>query len=358
MVTVFHDGGSCQRKERSSNFELLRIVSILFILLMHTYSQGHGSTPFSFTNNVLGYLICEIGNTGVSCFILIAGYFGVKFKMYRFVQLCLLTTFYILIVYFFNKGFVCNLKFVKLFLVVPMYGNWFISCYLILMLMSKYINQVCDSLSQKDFIGMLLISFVLFNLLPTIFSTGNKTVITGGGKCLLYFIYIYMIGRYIRLYGPDHVSPKKSVLGIALMVLIMFVLELSVSMYTHRQFHVLSRDCSFFILIEAVLFFYLFKSFRVQSKCINYLASSVLAVFLLDGIRFWLNRYVQLSSYANDNMFIVMLLLLVFGTFTFNILLDKIRILLFGHVEYQLINLMMRCFARIKKRVETKYYSR
>lgn len=59
------------------------------------------TSKLSSLNNVLSHIVSAVGNVEVSCFVLISGYFGIKFKIYRFVQLVILTTFYTVLVLFF-----------------------------------------------------------------------------------------------------------------------------------------------------------------------------------------------------------------------------------------------------------------
>lgn len=65
---------------RLSNLETLRIVSILLILSMHIYSQIP-KEDMIFENLLLGQLINAIGNIGVTCFVLISGYFGIIYLL-------------------------------------------------------------------------------------------------------------------------------------------------------------------------------------------------------------------------------------------------------------------------------------
>ena len=166
-------------KERLSNFELLRIVSILLILTMHSLSQVQVSELSTF-NVFLSHVVSSIGNIGVSCFVLISGYFGIKFKLQRFVQLAFLTTLYTVVVYLFQKGFVFNGGIVKAFLVVPLYENWFVSCYLLLTLFSPYLNDFVQKLSKIQYAKLLAVMIVCFCMLPTAFNTPWYTVIFGG----------------------------------------------------------------------------------------------------------------------------------------------------------------------------------
>lgn len=63
--------------ERNSSFELLRILSILFIILHHYSAHGvPGLTEHALTTNkIIEQILSMGGNIGVNCFVLITGYF-------------------------------------------------------------------------------------------------------------------------------------------------------------------------------------------------------------------------------------------------------------------------------------------
>lgn len=68
-----------KNKERNSSIELLRILSIFLIIMMHVGSLIC-YTNASMMNKIWLGAINAIGNCGVSCFILISGYYGVRFS--------------------------------------------------------------------------------------------------------------------------------------------------------------------------------------------------------------------------------------------------------------------------------------
>ena len=74
-------------KDRQMNFELLRIISMIFILLHH-YSLKGGllSIENITTNKFIGEFIYIGGKVGVVIFILISGYFLID-KKYKFKNL-------------------------------------------------------------------------------------------------------------------------------------------------------------------------------------------------------------------------------------------------------------------------------
>lgn len=168
-------------KIRTSNFEALRILAIFLILLMHVCSHVP-KAEISIGNLFFVQLINAIGNIGVTCFVLISGYFGLKFKAHRFIQLILLTTFYTFVVYVTNNGFTFTSSILNALLVIPLYKNWFIACYLILMLLSPFINDYLDNTGKEKIKKLLTIQFVVFSILPTLFNTPFYTILTGGAN--------------------------------------------------------------------------------------------------------------------------------------------------------------------------------
>ena len=72
-------------KDRSSNFELLRLLCIFGILMMHTF--GGIDTSVSFFNTEIHVLVNSIFNMGVTCFILLSGYFGIRFDFKKLIRL-------------------------------------------------------------------------------------------------------------------------------------------------------------------------------------------------------------------------------------------------------------------------------
>lgn len=331
-------------KTRTSNFEILRILAIFLILLMHVYSHVP-KAEMSTCNLFLGQLINTIGNIGVTCFVLISGYFGLKFKIHRFIQLILLTTFYALIIYITNNGFTLHPDILNALLVIPLYKNWFIACYLILMLLAPFINDYLENAEKEKIKKLLAIQFIVFSILPTLFNTSFYTILTGGGKCLIYLIFIYMIGRYLRKYHNVNIKRRKTFGMFLLMTSIILILNLSISAILNKRLSIYAMDCSPFILISAISIFYLFKSFTFQSPFINYVASSILAVYLLDRIRIPIdNHLIQLTQYANNPMLILYIIVVVLLTFTMAILIDKIRELLLTRLEDKLINRTIKCY--------------
>ena len=69
---------------RKSNFELLRLFCIFGIVVMH--AMGNIDTSLSVWNTESHIFVNALFNTGVTCFILISGYFGIKFRLEKLIE--------------------------------------------------------------------------------------------------------------------------------------------------------------------------------------------------------------------------------------------------------------------------------
>ena len=313
---------------------------------MHTQTHISGSDVSLFNARLLKFLSNIGGDISIVCFILISGYFKVTLKWEQVIRLIFLTTLYGLLSFFLNQGFssVNFVEFTKRMFVIPLYNNWFISCYLVLMLLSPFINQFCEMCDKRTFTKLIVFLLIPFSLIPTIFNSSYHTILSDGGKCLIYFIFLYLTGRYICLHRDINVSRKKAILVFIMSTLIIKILDFTVSaVFNKPTSPMIYNDCSIFIYISSISIFYLFKSFTFQSKLINYLSANVLAVFLLDELRYFLDdRFIHLATHANSNTFVVYWIILVLFTFFVCTTIDKIRILLFTKAENYMIQLIIR----------------
>lgn len=207
------------------------------------------------------------------------------------------------------------------------------------MLFASYIEIFLNNMRKRQLQHFLIVFFIGFSLLPTIFNTPYYTVLYGGGKCLIYMIYVYILGRYIRLYDDKCISKRISLFIFLLSGLILCLLNMTVGYLFDKKCLIYAMDCSPFILISSIAIFFFFKSMNFYSKFINYLASSVLAVYLLGGIRFFIDKYwIGLDQYLIDDRLVFMLVLEVVLTFIIAIFIDKLRAFFLGSLEKRFIN--------------------
>jgi hypothetical protein len=291
---------SVPKRERQSNFEMLRLVSILLIIVMH--AMGVLFDTSNVINRSLVVFINSFANIGVTLFVFISGYFGIKFRTVRLFEIIGMVWFYTVLL-FITEHFVmpafhiqspldgASLKdFIPYFIPVLCKKYWFISCYVVIYCLSPFINHFIDNISQETFRKFLLVYGIFFILAPTFLVFYE---ISGDlGKGVLNMFFMYAIGRYIRLYGfPRMITVHPYLLSLS-MILVIFVANSILSYFGNVVILRFARDNSLFILVEAVAVFYIFSRMSFVCHHVNVLATYVFAIYLchhvpLDILQSW-----------------------------------------------------------------------
>ncbi len=182
---------------RDSNMELLRIVSMLFIVISHSFVHG-----LSHDSSCLPDMMCACGYLGVNCFVMITGYFLVtgRVTISKMLKLwvAILTYslgLYILVCWISPHEAVSMTGISRACRPVTMSSYWFVSVYILLMLISPFLNMFLKSLESKDFLVYLTVLFVLVAIVPYSFSMPWQ-----GGR-LPFFILLYSVAAFVRLHG-------------------------------------------------------------------------------------------------------------------------------------------------------------
>lgn len=195
---------------RNSNIELLRIFSMVMIIMLHLIQNDIRFHTLLSTNSINNFSIISLklfSNAGVSLFALITGYFGLKFSTQKLFNLIFKTWLYsltiVLIFYFLG-----NLEFkdVVRHLIPLNSGHWYISAYVILLLLTPFWSDKIDTLPLKKHLNWLIISgIILYVFFWLSFDIGtNATLI----------IYLYFLGRFIyKMKALRNTDVKKTLWG-------------------------------------------------------------------------------------------------------------------------------------------------
>ena len=268
------------KKERNSSIEVLRILAMLGIVIMHTNGavMEHGlGTGFAWTQIENG-----IFNAGVSIFVLISGYFGIRRSTQKLIELestvILYAVLSALVGCYFGKASILSI--IKAFIPVSTNCYWFLSCYILLMIFSPYINRAIDSMSELQHRQLLLLMSAV-----SCCTYCNLLQCSGGGKNVINMLLLYFLGSYIRKYSLDERFDKKSLLKILIATTALNVsLNSLISIATGGKPHIpFARDCSVFIVIEAAALMMFFMKVEFHSDFINRVAKHVFAVYLFEG---------------------------------------------------------------------------
>lgn len=273
-------------KERNSNHELLRIIAMYMIVFIHA-NMFLGNFCEDNLRVFFNGLVNGVSNIGVTCFILISGYYGIKFDIRKLVKMeCMMISYsllelIILCVAFPGEmqGAVLLEQLVKSLLPFITRKYWFYSCYVCLFLFSGYIQRFIEHISQKEFQRLLVGGLVLFSAFPTFF---YFELIPDNGKGLVQMILIYLIGRYIKLYGDSSI-PKAKTIFIFIVLWAINGISHEIPVQMGGIYHHLCKDNSITNIIMAIILFYMFKGIVIRSQLINKMAAYIFAVFALNN---------------------------------------------------------------------------
>lgn len=293
-------------KRRNSSIELLRIICVFGIIFMHTIA--YGGDELSTGNRYLLIFVNCFTNLGVTCFMLISGYFGVKFNLEKLIKLDLMIIFYSVLHLIIRLALGVEIGGIDvLSTAFPILSNqyWYMTAYFIIVILSEHINRIPEILSKKAFLRVLLILLFLFTVVPTFL---HFDILKTEGKNVVYMTVVYLIGRYIRIY--DKRKYKNSRVAGLLMLNILLTCVLEMVMYTVTgHYSMFYRDCSIFTLCSSILLFTIFRNLSFENKVINKLAGCVLAVYVFS---FGFQRLVHLMIPLEDYAFSPLLFPLIF----------------------------------------------
>lgn len=200
-------------KERNSNIEILRILAMMSVVALHYVHQDLGGVEVlaSFPNSTWFFVAAVRGFAlpMVNTFVLITGYFTItsnRLNVRKMINLLLIVIYYGVINYIY--GLIVT-KTVSLSLnsfcqsVFPFFygGAWFIKTYIVLSLLSPFINQAVNRISRENYRLLLIIQVLLFSVW---YSFGHSAPIVDDGYGIINFVTLYLIGGYIRLHIKEN----------------------------------------------------------------------------------------------------------------------------------------------------------
>lgn len=309
---------------RQSNIELLRCVCMLMVLNLHSfwgYEFGSGVLQ------ALDFLRESFSICAVDCFILISGYFSIKWKWNSFYNLIFQVFFYAFGVYFFCIGLDFfefeRASFLECF--KSLYKFWgFISYYLILYFMSPLLNAFAEKTDSKN---LLIYIFTLFFA---------ENFILRPVEGPLNFCLLYLIGRWLSktsMINKIPFNPLKAYMvmsGIIFVVVYLLYLKLHLNAEQMNGLIVGFSYSSPFVILQAIFLFVFFGKMKIQNKFINWCSVSCLSVFLIHmhpSIKYI--GYYSFTKSLYQMPFVehaLILAALIISVFFASILVDKVRI--------------------------------
>ena len=339
--------------KRQSNFEILRVLAMAMIVAMHFMLKGGIATPMSDDGsavNHLAWIIEAFCIVAANCYVLISGYFMIEaeWKLKKLISLVIQVLFYSLLI-----PLVCLLVGIGnvsewsvyewIFAVLPLQMDhyWFATSYILLFMLVPVLGPGVKQLSKKQLqltIGVLLVYYCVFkSLSPILLSTDNY------GYDLGWFICLFLIAAYIRLYGiPFFEGTKKSLCIYLVSSAGIFGVSALAGFISRRtgalKYYMDMPYCYnyFLTLIGSVAFFYVFKQMKVKEGILTTLICRIspytFGIYLLHenlAIRDLWPAWLGVEGVREHPVFVLQMLFAIVVVFVFGMIVDFVRKKLF-----------------------------
>jgi surface polysaccharide O-acyltransferase-like enzyme len=263
---------------RQSNFEILRIIAMFFVMMVHANFMSIGGPTLqdyndNFVSSVFRLLFENISLLGVNVFIMISGWFSIKANIKNFSGLMFQVWYFGVVILLaltimgieqFTPG--------RLYQVLLFHkAGWFVISYVILYLLSPILNKFSEYASKQEFKTFLITYFALL----IIFGWIDWSAEIGNGFSALSFVGMYMLARYAHKYVTMNYGGRLFIVSVLLNT-VYGVLKARYDL----PYMIKDYDNPFIILGAVGLIFY-FSHLNVNtSRVINYVARSTFAVYL------------------------------------------------------------------------------
>ena len=275
------------KKERDSNFELLRIVLMLSIIAHHYVVNSGVMDNFSqnISNNMMFLQLWGMwGKMAINIFVLITGYFMCKFslKLIKVVKLIAEVVFYdfiVFIVLYMWKVQVTNFKeiFNLFFGIFQGINNGFTASFIAFYILIPFINRLINNLSKQVHLKLNCLLLFIYTICGTFFKAPSFSYIG-------WYITLYLVASYIRLYPNKYTeSLKLGLIATVICILVSYASVILLDQFKYQIAYYFVIDSNKLLaLFTAISIFILFKNLRIKhSKIINAIASTTFGVLLI-----------------------------------------------------------------------------
>ncbi|MDE6859051.1 MAG: hypothetical protein K2J65_01405 [Duncaniella sp.] len=266
---------------RNSSVEVFRIIATFLVLIVHFNGWFVGGMPEKFAGfsvfNIGQTLIEAISCTCVNCFLVITGWYGLRFKWKHIWTIWSIIVWIYVPFYLIESFYKADFSIVGLAYKFFAIGqeSYYVQCYLMLLFLSPILNAFIQKYGRKILpytLSFWLIEFVLDWALK------NKCLGFAYGYQLTHFVFMYILGQTACLY-KDEISKNLNYIK-CLGIYIAGAIIISIT------YLILPADKAFaytnpFNIIMSFALFFVFERMTFHNPLINWISSSTLAVYIL-----------------------------------------------------------------------------
>lgn len=333
------------KKEKKSSIELLRILSMIMILFLHIFNYtGLLYAVEKFTiNYYLIWMLEALCFVAVNCYVLISGYFLVesKFSFNRILKIWIQTFFYSILITFVISYFkeISFTEVIKSFFPIITTRYWFVTVYITLLLISPFLNVLIKNISKKKYQLLLITNLIMFSVIPIVPIPSG--LLFGGGYGIAWFINLYLIAGYIKLYGIKLKKYKCLCIYFLMSIITFFVKYILdfIEFYYFRTNLLYDYNC-ITVLIASIGLFLFFINSNITNNFINkiifFVSPLTFGVYLIHENPIFRNTLwekINIIAYINSPILIIKVIAIVIILFIIFILIDFVRLLLFKKIN-------------------------
>ena len=340
------------KRKRDTNLDLLRIISMLLIIFLHTIDHSGvleqaevGSAGMYFYVRFT-YALCQVC---VNCYVMLSGYYLVKarFRLQKLAVLWMEMVFYsfVLKLLFMVTGYeeMSIVSLVSCFFPILTGRYWFMTIYVGLYLVFPFLNKLVYAMNRKEHAILNLFLFVLFSLWNSI----HPAIVgmnSGGGWGLTWFVVLYLAAAWLRLYWKPEQKPIVTLGCFFFLPLMMTFGQLAANAADVGVLKSVianwSRYDSAPVYLMTMALFITFMNVRIKEGCASRMISAIapltLGVYLIHNhanVSPWLWKMMNLPAKMNGIQFFGIQCGCVVAIFSVCIVIDTIRRGTIGRLE-------------------------
>ena len=343
---------------RDSGIELLRILLMLQVIFLHVCSYGNyyemATKQLSSPHALLYWVVFLMSRCPVYVYIVIQGYFSVASKGNQTLQGIVpkvKKTYFPMLFYslaiplgmwLFSLSEISTADAIRAFFPVLSRQWYFMTLYLIVLVLSPFINRCLNNLTKKECTVLVLILFFIFsvwNMLAHIEPISDvisveKIVSTQEGKGLYGFVFMYILGAFIRLHVKPYNHCKLRFLAV-FVLLGLFNVALVYLLPEYRS--VVSFNDNPISVLQGVCLLLFFRDLHFKSRVVNAIAALNLGVYMIHEHKLVRNfiwgkifNFIGEPAFYASALYPFAILLICIAIFTCCALIEQLRVWLFA----------------------------
>ena len=264
----------------------------MFLIVMGHFCTHSNIASTSSENVYFSYVVLRsIAIGAVDCFVMISGYYGIKFKVQRLVTIEMQLIFYSILLYFVSGLFfgtgISTMGILRSVFPFSQEVYWFATKYIMLMFVAPLLVKArsCRNVVIVLFIVLSIIPFICIN-----------PIVQSYGYDVLNLILCYLIGGACNVETRN--SKKSSIIGWGVLWVAITIVMVVIVKYTGnmRVWYYYSPFC----ILQAVALIKVFASLpETYSRSVNVFASSMFGVYLISdhpSVRLFIYDYLGINE--------------------------------------------------------------